>query len=138
VIEDTISLVGLAGFEDALPQQLSGGMAQRAALARALVNHPSLLLLDEPLGRLDALTRLTMQRELHRLWVDGGFTVLLVTHDVDEALFLADRVLVLSPRPARLLADVAVDAQRPRRHDDPVLVDLRRRILTLLGFGETA
>ena len=135
-IDEAIRLVGLDGFADARPQQLSGGMAQRAALARALVNRPSLLLLDEPLGRLDALTRLSMQRELLRLWQDGGFTALLVTHDVDEALVLADRVVVMSPRPARILADIRVDAERPRAHDDPRLTELRRSILGLLGFDE--
>jgi NitT/TauT family transport system ATP-binding protein len=135
-IDEAIRLVGLERFAHVRPQQLSGGMAQRAALARALVNRPSLLLLDEPLGRLDALTRLSMQRELLRLWEDGGFTALLVTHDVDEALVLADRVVVMSPRPARILADVRVDAARPRAHDDPQLTDLRRDILGLLGFDE--
>jgi NitT/TauT family transport system ATP-binding protein len=135
-IDEAIALVGLEGFEDARPQQLSGGMAQRAALARALVNRPSLLLLDEPLGRLDALTRLSMQRELLRLWETGGFTALLVTHDVDEALVLADRVVVMSPRPARILADLPVEVARPRAHDDARLIALRREILGLLGFDE--
>jgi NitT/TauT family transport system ATP-binding protein len=135
-IDEAITLVGLDGFAHVRPQQLSGGMAQRAALARALVNRPSLLLLDEPLGRLDALTRLSMQRELLRLWQDGGFTALLVTHDVDEALVLADRVVVMSPRPARILADVGVDLPRPRAHDDPKLIELRREVLGLLGFDE--
>jgi energy-coupling factor transporter ATP-binding protein EcfA2 len=109
-------------------------MAQRAALARVLVNEPALLLLDEPLGQLDALTRLSMQRELLRLWDGGGFTVLLVTHDVDEALFLADRVIVLSARPGRILGDVAVEVPRPRHHDDLRFHDLRRRVLHLLGI----
>jgi NitT/TauT family transport system ATP-binding protein len=112
-------------------------MAQRAALARVLVNEPRLLLLDEPLGQLDALTRLSMQEELLRLWEGGGYTALLVTHDVDEALYLSDRVLVLSPRPGRLLGDVAVDLPRPRRHDDLVLRDLHRDVLHLLGFDWT-
>jgi NitT/TauT family transport system ATP-binding protein len=134
-VDAAIRAVGLEGFAQVRPQQLSGGMAQRAALARALVNRPSLLLLDEPLGRLDALTRLSMQQELLRLWEDGGFTALLVTHDVDEALTLADRVVVMSPRPARILADVRVDAERPRAHEDPVVVALRREVLGLLGFA---
>src|SRR6185437_6378694 len=116
---EVLERVGLTSFARAHPHQLSGGMAQRAALARALVNGPSLLLLDEPLGQLDALTRVTMQRELLRLWEDGGFTALLVTHDVDEALVLADRVLVLSPRPGRVVGEVTVDAPRPRHHADP-------------------
>jgi NitT/TauT family transport system ATP-binding protein len=136
-VHDALDRVGLAAFAGAHPHQLSGGMAQRAALARALVNEPSLLLLDEPLGQLDALTRVTLQRELQRLWESGGFTALLVTHDVDEALYLADRVLVLSPRPGRVIGGVEVDAPRPRRHDDPRLRELRREVLTLLGFDWT-
>jgi NitT/TauT family transport system ATP-binding protein len=135
-VDEAIALVGLDGFAHVRPQQLSGGMAQRAALARALVNRPSLLLLDEPLGRLDALTRLSMQRELLRLWEGGGFTALLVTHDVDEALVLADRVIVMSPRPARIIADVRVDLARPRAHEDARLIALRREVLQLLGFDD--
>ena len=135
-IDEALALVGLAGFADALPHQLSGGMAQRVALARALVNRPPLLLLDEPLGKLDALTRLTLQRELLRLWEGGGFTALLVTHDVDEALLLADRIVVLSERPGRILADVRVELDRPRVHADPRRERLRDEVLDLLGFAE--
>ncbi|MEV4421349.1 ABC transporter ATP-binding protein [Patulibacter sp. NPDC049589] len=133
-IDEVIELVGLTGFAEALPHQLSGGMAQRAALARALVNRPGLLLLDEPLGKLDALTRLTLQGEIARLWAHEGFTGLLVTHDVDEALTLADRVVVLSDRPARVLEDVVVDVPRPRPPGDERLVALRTHVLDLLGF----
>ncbi len=133
-VHDALERVGLAPFARALPHHLSGGMAHRAALARALVNEPSLLLLDEPLGQLDALTRLTLQRELVRLWEGGGFTALLVTHDVDEALYLADRVLVVGARPACLIGDVLVDVPRPRHHADPRLQELRRAVLGLLGF----
>jgi NitT/TauT family transport system ATP-binding protein len=132
-IEEALALVGLSAFTDAYPHQLSGGMAQRTALARALVNDPRLLLLDEPLGKLDALTRLTLQGELVRLWQDQGFTALLVTHDVEEALILAQRVIVLTERPARIRADIVVDAPYPRRRDDPGLVRLRRQILEVLG-----
>jgi NitT/TauT family transport system ATP-binding protein len=135
-IDEALALVGLDAFADALPHQLSGGMAQRAALARALVNRPRLLLLDEPLGKLDALTRLTLQRELLRLWEGGGFTALLVTHDVDEALLLADRVIVLSDRPARVVADIDVDIPRPRVHADPRREELRGTVLDLLGFSD--
>jgi NitT/TauT family transport system ATP-binding protein len=133
-VRHVLERVGLAAFAHAYPSQLSGGMAQRVALARVLVNEPSLLLLDEPLGQLDALTRLTMQRELLRLWEAGGFTALLVTHDVDEALSLADRVLVLSPRPGRVVGEVVVEVPRPRHHADPRFQALRERVLTLLGF----
>ena len=137
-IDEALSLVGLSGFADALPHQLSGGMAQRASLARALVNQPRLLMLDEPLGKLDSLTRLAMQRELVALWERERFTALLVTHDVEEALLLADRVLVLSDRPARIRADIRVGQPRPRRRDDPGLVALREEILGLLGLAEAA
>jgi NitT/TauT family transport system ATP-binding protein len=136
-IHETLERVGLASFARAHPHQLSGGMAQRVALARALVNEPSLFLLDEPLGQLDALTRVTMQRELLRLWEAGSFTALLVTHDVDEALYLADRVLVLSVRPGRVIGEVLVDAQRPRHHADPRFQELRKQVLALLGFDWT-
>lgn len=136
-VHAALARVGLVPFARAHPHQLSGGMAQRAALARALVNEPSLLLLDEPLGQLDALTRVTLQRELLQLGEAGGFTALLVTHDVDEALYLADRVLVLSPRPGRVIGEVAVDVPRPRHHADQRFLDLRRRVLTLLGFDWT-
>lgn len=113
-VDQALRLVGLTSFADAYPHQLSGGMAQRAALARALVNDPSLLLLDEPLGKLDSMTRITMQGELVSLWERTGFTALLVTHDVEEALFLAQRVIVLSDRPARIKADVPVELPYPR------------------------
>jgi NitT/TauT family transport system ATP-binding protein len=108
-------------------------MAQRAALARALVNDPHLLLLDEPLGKLDSLTRLAMQNELLSLWQKVGFTALLVTHDVEEALLLADRVIVLSDRPARIVTEFRIDKPRPRRRDDADLVQLRQTILATLG-----
>ncbi|RAI60634.1 ABC transporter ATP-binding protein [Roseicella frigidaeris] len=137
-IEAALSLVGLDAFAEAYPHQLSGGMAQRASLARALVNEPRVLMLDEPLGKLDSLTRLAMQRELVALWERERFTALLVTHDVEEALLLADRVLVLSDRPARIRADIRVERPRPRRRDDPGLVALREEILALLGLAEAA
>jgi len=133
-VDAALDLVGLGEFADAYPHQLSGGMAQRAALARALVNEPRLLLLDEPLGRLDSLTRLAMQAELVKLWQRAGFTALLVTHDVEEALVLAQRVLVLSDRPARIKAEIVNDRPYPRHRDDPHLVSLRREVLGLLGL----
>ncbi|WP_374545267.1 ABC transporter ATP-binding protein [Rhodoblastus sp.] len=133
-IDETLRLVGLDGFAKAFPHQLSGGMAQRVALARALVNEPDLLILDEPLGKLDSLTRLSMQGEIVNLWRRAGFTVLLVTHDVEEALLMATRVIVFSPRPASIKADIAIDKPYPRHRDDPDLVARRREILTLLGL----
>jgi NitT/TauT family transport system ATP-binding protein len=135
-IQEAIDLVGLTGFETAYPHQLSGGMSQRVALARALVNDPRLLLLDEPLGKLDSLTRLSMQAELVRLWQRSGLTALLVTHDVEEALILAQRVIVFSPRPARITAELVVDRPYPRHRDDPHLVALRRDALGLLGLAD--
>ncbi|WP_246432872.1 ABC transporter ATP-binding protein [Rhodopseudomonas rhenobacensis] len=134
-VDDALALVELGGFADAYPHQLSGGMAQRASLARALVNDPSLLLLDEPLGKLDSLTRMTLQVELVRLWQRNGFTALLVTHDVEEALLLASRVIVFSERPARIKAEFRFDEPYPRHRDDPGLIDLRRRILGTLGLA---
>jgi NitT/TauT family transport system ATP-binding protein len=133
-IDAVLQLVGLSEFADAFPHQLSGGMAQRVALARALVNDPALLVLDEPFGKLDSLTRIRMQGELARLWQGAGFSVLLVTHDVEEALLLADRVIVLSERPARIVAEVRNDAPYPRHRDDPKLVALRREVLAQLGL----
>jgi NitT/TauT family transport system ATP-binding protein len=136
-VDAAIDLVGLSQFRNAYPHQLSGGMAQRVALARALVNDPKILILDEPLGKLDSLTRITMQAELVSLWQRKGFTTLLVTHDVEEALFLANRVIVFSDRPARITADIAVDRPYPRHRGDPKLAELRRNILGLLGLDAT-
>jgi NitT/TauT family transport system ATP-binding protein len=136
-VDAAIDLVGLSQFRNAYPHQLSGGMAQRVALARALVNDPRILILDEPLGKLDSLTRITMQAEIVALWQRKGFTTLLVTHDVEEALFLANRVIVFSDRPACIKADIAVDRPYPRHRGDPRLAELRRNILGLLGLDAT-
>jgi ABC-type nitrate/sulfonate/bicarbonate transport system ATPase subunit len=134
-VDDAINLVDLAAFRNAYPHQLSGGMAQRASLARALVNDPALLLLDEPLGKLDSLTRLTLQDELVSLWRRVGFTAVLVTHDVEEALLLAGRVIVFSDRPARIGLGEAELRLDPRHRDDPDVVGLRREILATLGLA---
>lgn len=133
-IDDALARVGLQEFANVFPHQLSGGMAQRVALARALVNDPRLLILDEPLGKLDSLTRLTMQAELTALWQRDGFSALLVTHDVEEALFLAQRVIVFGPRPARIIAELHVDLPYPRHRGDPRLAELRHDALRHLGL----
>jgi len=116
-----IELVGLNGFETAYPHQLSGGMAQRAAIARALVNQPSILLLDEPFGALDALTRTNLQQELQRIWQTEKITSILVTHDVEEAVYLGDRVVVMQPRPGRIRKILDVPVPHPRERTDPAL-----------------
>jgi sulfonate transport system ATP-binding protein len=129
LIADHISLVGLGGFENAYPHQLSGGMAQRAAIARALVNHPKMVLLDEPLGALDYFTRMRLQRELQSIWSTKHVTMILVTHDIEEALFMSDRVVVLKPRPGRIEKIVDVDLPRPRDRESTELAMLRQHIL---------
>jgi NitT/TauT family transport system ATP-binding protein/sulfonate transport system ATP-binding protein len=134
-VEQFLSLVGLQDFQAAYPHQLSGGMAQRAALARALVNHPKVLLLDEPLGALDAFTRMNMQDELLHIWQEEGTTMVMVTHDVDEAIYLSDRVFVMTPRPAKVAECIEVGLSRPRNRSNPEFLRLRSSILKLLDFA---
>ncbi|MEN4921780.1 ABC transporter ATP-binding protein [Achromobacter spanius] len=129
-----LARVSLAGFEHYYPHQVSGGMRQRAALARAFIAQPQTMLMDEPFGALDALTRLSLQDVLRQLIAQEKPTVLLVTHDVDEALFLADRIVVFSPRPARVLREFNL-AHRVKTHDLADLAAEKREILRLLGIG---
>ncbi|WMY07031.1 ABC transporter ATP-binding protein [Paraburkholderia phenoliruptrix] len=133
-VAEHIALVGLEGFENAYPHQLSGGMAQRVAIARGLVNRPRVLLLDEPFGALDALTRARLQNELQRIWEHERITMVLVTHDVDEALYLGDRVVTMAPRPGRIKRIAEVNLPRPRDRADPRYVALRDQLLA--GFGQ--
>ncbi|MES2940977.1 MAG: ABC transporter ATP-binding protein [Pseudomonadota bacterium] len=132
---ELLQLVGLEGFEQRYPRELSGGMQQRVEIARVLINHPRVLLMDEPFGALDALTRARMQQLLLDVWARVRTTVVFVTHDIDEALFLADRVLVMSPRPGRVVDDLRTGFARPRGADlltAPDFVALKRHCLALL------
>jgi sulfonate transport system ATP-binding protein len=126
--EAALRRVGLGDVAEALPRQLSGGMAQRVAIARSLVTRPSVLLLDEPFSALDAFTRTSLQEHLIEIWNDDRPTMLFVTHDIDEALMLADRVIVLLGRPGRIRRDDRVELARPRRRGDPRLARWRERL----------
>jgi ABC-type nitrate/sulfonate/bicarbonate transport system ATPase subunit len=161
-VEEFMHLVGLETFADSYPHHLSGGMAQRAALARALINHPKVLLLDEPLGALDAFTRMRMQDEVLRLWRAGRpkqplrirpeivsdellrlwqarrTTMLLVTHDIDEAIYMSDRILIMTPRPGKIERTISVALDRPRDRSSSHFLRLRADILELLHFAGNA
>lgn len=135
IVDQYLDEVGLTPFADHYPAQLSGGMKQRVAIARALANDPAVLLMDEPFGALDSQTRGTMQKLLLRVWERQQKTVLFVTHDIDEALVLGDRVLVMTARPGKIKAEIKVDIPRPRSMDvilEPEFIALKRRILGLL------
>lgn len=128
IVREHLELVGLAGFAGTLPHQLSGGMAQRVAIARALVNNPQLLLLDEPFGALDALTRIQLQQEILRIWEQERTTMVLVTHDIDEAIYLGDRVVIMSSRPGTIRKIVPVPLPRPRDRSSFDFVQIRKEI----------
>ncbi|HHV61527.1 MAG TPA: ABC transporter ATP-binding protein [Firmicutes bacterium] len=136
VVEEFLELTGLSEFKGMFPYQLSGGMAQRAALARVLINRPVVLLLDEPLGALDAFTRMQMQDELYRIWRARRTTVILVTHDIDEAIYLSEQVVILTPRPARVQKIIDIPLGYPRSRDHPDFFLLRNQILKMLHLTQ--
>ena len=134
-VDEFMRLVGLEAFADAYPHHLSGGMAQRVALARALINHPKVLLLDEPLGALDAFTRMRLQDEVLRLWENRRTTMLLVTHDIDEAIYMSDCILVMTPAPGRIDRKIEIDLSRPRDRTSESFLRLRSDILEHLHLA---
>src|SRR5439155_1357064 len=134
-VDEFMRLVELEAFANAYPHHLSGGMAQRVALARALINHPKVLLLDEPLGALDAFTRMRLQDEVLRLWSARRSTTLLVTHDIDEAIYMSDRIIIMTPRPGKIDQIITIELKRPRHRTSSEFLQLRGEILELLHFA---
>jgi ABC-type nitrate/sulfonate/bicarbonate transport system ATPase subunit len=136
-VDEIMRVVGLEAFANVYPHQLSGGMAQRVALARALINHPRVLLLDEPLGALDQITRMQMQDEILALWQARGTTMVLVTHYIDEAIYMSDRVVIMTPRPGRIERIVDVPLPRPRDRNSAQFQTFRSEILAALHLAES-
>ena len=134
LVEHMLKMVGLEDFRKDYPHQLSGGMAQRVALVRSLINHPDILLLDEPLGALDAFTRMNMQDEILNIWREQKQTVVMVTHDVEEAIYMGTRVLVMEPRPGRVKADIPIELAEPKQRDSEEFQAYRNRILKMLDL----
>lgn len=135
-VEELLNMVGMQDFRKDYPHQLSGGMAQRVALIRTLINEPEILLLDEPLGALDAFTRMNMQDEILNMWKKQGNTVLMVTHDVDEAIYMGTRVLVMEPRPGKIKEDIRINLDYPRNRSSHKFTEYRNYILEMLDFGQ--
>lgn len=135
-VGEYISMVGLSGFEKVYPHQISGGMAQRVAIARALINEPKALLLDEPMGALDSFTRADLQDKLLELWKREGTTMILVTHDIDEAIYLSDRIVIMTPRPGKISRIIEVDLDRPRRRGSVDFNEMRRQILEFFALAQ--
>ncbi|MDR0886512.1 MAG: ABC transporter ATP-binding protein [Clostridiales Family XIII bacterium] len=136
-VQDYVDLVGLEGFEKSYPHQISGGMAQRVAIARSLINNPKALLLDEPMGALDSFTRADLQDKLLELWKKKGTTMILVTHDVDEAIYLSDRVVIMTPRPGEISEILPIELGRPRDRGSEDFLELRGHILEKLHLAST-
>lgn len=134
-VEDMIKVIGLEGFREDYPAQLSGGMAQRVALVRSLINEPPILLLDEPLGALDAFTRMNMQDEILKIWQEKQQLAIMVTHDVDEAIYMGTRVLVMDAHPGRVIADIKIEQPFPRDRSSREFVEYRNDILNKLHFA---
>lgn len=134
-VNEYIEMIGLKGFENSYPHQLSGGMNQRASLARALVGHPKVLLLDEPLGALDAFTRMNMQDEILKIWKEQKMTMIMVTHDVDEAVYLSDQVIIMTPRPAKIEQVIDIELGRPRSRGSNDFLKYRTQILEILNYA---
>lgn len=137
-VEKMLRMVGLEDFRKDYPHQLSGGMAQRVALVRSLINSPEVLLLDEPLGALDAFTRMNMQDEIMNIWRQERPTIVMVTHDVEEAIYMGSRVLVMEPRPGRIRADIKIDLPEPRERNSDEFQGYRNRILKMLDLDADA
>ena len=136
-VDRMLRLIGLEDFKDDYPGQLSGGMAQRVALVRSLINEPPILLLDEPLGALDAFTRMNMQDEILSAWRERRQLAIMVTHDVDEAIYMGTRVIVLEANPGSIKADIPIELDYPRNRSSAQFVEYRNRILEMLNYGAT-
>lgn len=134
-VNHMLKMIGLESFKDDYPGQLSGGMAQRVALARSLINEPNILLLDEPLGALDAFTRMNMQDEILKIWQEKEQLAIMVTHDVDEAVYMGTRVIVLDANPGRVVADIKIEEPYPRDRSSKAFVEYRNEILNRLHYG---
>lgn len=134
-VENMIKVIGLEEFKDDYPGQLSGGMAQRVSLVRSLINEPDILLLDEPLGALDAFTRMNMQDEILKIWQEKKQLAIMVTHDVDEAIYMGSRVIVMDSNPGRIVADIKIEESYPRDRSSEAFVAYRNEILNRLHFG---
>lgn len=135
-VETFLRLVGLSGYGDYYPHQVSGGMQQRASLARVLIGRPNILLLDEPLGALDAFTRMNMQEEIQDIWLKEKMTMIMVTHDIDEAVYMSDRVAVMSTHPGKIVQIIPIDLPRPRARDSTAFFQYKAEILKSLHYGK--